>query len=136
MAVMFKRCVTLTMPRAIGVLLPNWFGCWRPNDADLIVADVDCGSGWIADRIVKPRRETIVLAIAAPDTFRAGLGNQCAELRVRHDIDPGKRRACAWTQINYEFLPVLGKAAEAIEVFQFHERKGCGRLFTELASRH
>src|SRR6266702_1732395 len=107
MAVMFKRCVTLTMPRAIGVLLPNWFGCWRPNDADLIIADVDGGSGWIADRIVEPRRKTIVLAIAAPDTFGAGLGNQCAELRVRHDIDPGKRPPGAWTQTNYHFLPVL-----------------------------
>ena len=81
MAVMFKRCVTLTMPRAIRVLLSNRFGCWRPHGADLIIADVDGGSGRIADRIVEPRRETIVLAIAAPDTFRAGLGNQCAELR-------------------------------------------------------
>ena len=124
------------MPRAIGVRLPNRLGCWRPHDPDLIVTNVNGGSGWIADRIVEPRRETIVLAIAAPDTFRAGLGNQCAELRVRHDIDPGKRRACAWTQINYEFLPVLGKAAEAIEVFQFHERKGCGGLFANVASGH
>src|SRR5207249_7832882 len=48
-AVVFKRCVTLTMPRAIGVLLPDRLGCWRPDDADLIVADVDGGSGRIAD---------------------------------------------------------------------------------------
>src|SRR6058998_357905 len=71
MAVVFKRCVSLTMPRAIGVLLPNRFGRWRPHDADLIIADVDGGSGRIADRIVEPRRETIVLAIAAPDKFGA-----------------------------------------------------------------
>src|ERR1700745_3006949 len=133
MAVVFKGCVTLPMPRAIGVLLSNRFRGWRPHDTDLIISNVNCGSGRIADRIVEPRRETIVLAIAAPDTFRAGLGNQSAELRVRHDIDPGKRRACAWTQINYEFLAVLGKAAEAVKVFQFHERQRCGRLFTELA---
>src|SRR6266581_345285 len=44
-AIMFKRCITLTMPRAIGVLLPNRLQCGRPYDADLIVADVDCGSG-------------------------------------------------------------------------------------------
>src|SRR6266487_2900267 len=75
MAVMFKRCVTLTMPCAIGVFLPNRFGCWRPDDADLIIADVDGGSGRITDRIVEPRRETIVLAIAGPDKFGAGLGN-------------------------------------------------------------
>ncbi len=93
MAVMFKRCVTLTMPRTIRVLLSNRFGCWGPHGADLVVTDVDGGSGRIADRIVEPRRETIVLAIAAPDTFRAGLGNQCAELRIRHDVDPRKREA-------------------------------------------
>src|SRR5439155_8548958 len=133
-AVVFKHCVALTVSRTIGVLLPNRLGCWRPDDTDLIIANVDGGSGWIGDRIVKPRRETIVLAIAAPDTFRAGLGNQCAALRVRHDIDPGKRRACASTQINYEFLPVLGYAAEAVKVFQLHERQRCGRLFTVLAS--
>src|SRR6476661_8713029 len=108
-AVMFKRCVTLTMPRTIRVLLSNRFGCWGPHGADLVVTDVDGGSGRIADRIVKPRRETIVLAIAAPDTFRAGLGNQCAELRIRHDVDPRKRCLSARPQVNDEFLPVLGK---------------------------
>src|SRR4030095_3385427 len=92
MAVVFKRGVTLTMPRAIRVLLSNRFGCWRPHGADLIVAHVNGGSGWIEDRSVEPRREAIVLTIAAPNTFRARLGNQCAELRVRYDIDPGKRR--------------------------------------------
>src|SRR6478672_3067605 len=114
MAVMLKGCVTLTMPRAIRVLLSNRFGCWRPHGADLVVTDVDGSAGRIADRIVEPRRETIVLTIAAPDTFRAGLGNQCAELRVRHDIDPRKRCMPVGPQINDEFLPVLGKAAEAV----------------------
>src|SRR6266550_9609969 len=84
MAVMLKPCVTLTMPRAIRVLLSNRFGCWGPHGADLIITDVDGGSGRIAARIVEPRRETIVLAIAAPDKFGARLGNQCPELRVRH----------------------------------------------------
>src|SRR5215470_3929191 len=84
-AIMFKRCVTLTMSRAIRVLLPNRFGCWGPHGANLVIADVDGGSGRIADRIVEPWRETIVLAIAAPDKFGARRGNQCAELLVRHD---------------------------------------------------
>src|SRR5712675_249106 len=133
MAVMFKRCVTLTMPRAIRVLLSNRFGCWGPHGADLVVTDVDGGSGRIADRIVKPRRETIVLAIAAPDTFGARLGNQCPELWVRHDIDPRKRCMSVRPQINDEFLSVLGKAAEAVEVLQFHESQRRRGLFAELA---
>src|SRR5713101_2104360 len=113
-AVVFKCGVTLTMPRAIGILLPNRLGCWRPHDANLIIPNVDGGSGRIANRIVEPWRETIVLAVAAPDTFRAGLGNQCTELRVRHDVDPRKRRLSVGPQINDEFLPVLDKAAEAV----------------------
>ena len=36
-------------------------------------------------------------------------------------------------QINDEFLPVLGKAAETVEVFQFHERQRRRGLFAELA---
>src|SRR4029434_3655924 len=75
MAVMCKHCVTLTMPRAIRVLFSNRFGRWGPDGADLVITDVDCGSGRIADRIVEPRRETIVLAIAAPNKFAARLGN-------------------------------------------------------------
>src|SRR4249920_1251725 len=133
MAVMFKRCVTLTMPRTIRVLLSNRFGCWRPHGADLVVTNVDGGSGRIADRIVEPRSETIVLAIATPDTFGARLGNQCAELRVRHDIDPRKRGVTVRSEINDEFLSVLGKPAEAVEVFQFHERQRRRGLFEELA---
>src|SRR4029077_17410374 len=121
MAVMFERCVTLTMPRAIRVLLSNRFGYWGPHGADLIVTDVYGGSGRIADRIVEPRRETIVLAIPAPNTFGARFRNQCPELRVRHDIDPRKRCISGRPQINDEFLPVLSKAAETVKVFQFHK---------------
>src|SRR4029453_4981671 len=136
MAVVFKCGVTLTMPRAIGVRLPNRLGCWRPHDPDLIIANVNGVSGWIADGIVEPRRETIVLAVAAPDKFRTGLGNQCAELRVRHDVDPRKRRLSVGPQINDEFLPVLGKAAETVKVFQFRERQGPRGLFAKVTSGH
>src|SRR6266581_9399228 len=102
------------MPRAIGVLLPDRLRRGRPNDADVVIADVDGRPGRIGNRIVKPRREAIVLAIAAPDKFGAGLGNKRAELRVGHDVDPGKRRLSAGTQVDDEFLSVLGKAAEAV----------------------
>src|SRR4029453_791265 len=117
MAVMFKRCVTLTVPRAIRVLLSNRFGGWGPHGANLVIADVNRGSGRLADRVVEPRRETSGLAIAAPDTFGARLGNQCAELRVRHDIDPRKRCISIRPQINDEVLPVLSKAADPVKDF-------------------
>src|SRR6267142_119916 len=132
MAVMLKRCVTLTMPCPIRILLSNRFGCWGPHGAYFVITDVDGGSGRIADRIVEPWRETIVLAVAAPDKFGARLGNQCPELRVRHDIDPRKRCMSARPQINDEFLPVLSKAAETVKVFQFHKSQRRRGLFVEL----
>src|SRR6266513_94962 len=104
------------MLRAIGVLLPDRLRRGRPNDADVVIADVDGRPGRIGDRIVKPRRDSIVLAIAAPDKFGAGLGDKRAELRVGHDVDPGKRRLPAWAQIDDEFLSVLIKASETNEV--------------------
>ncbi len=70
-AVVFKCCVTMTMPRTIGILLPDRLGCGRPRDANVIIADVDGGPGRIGDWIVEPRREAIILAIATPDTFAA-----------------------------------------------------------------
>src|SRR4030095_13950714 len=115
MTVMFKRCVTVSVPRTIRVILANLFGCWGPYGTELVFTDVNGGPGRIADRIVEPWCETIVLAIAAPDKFSARLGNQCTELRVRHDIDPGKRCMSTRSQINDEFLSVLSKAAETIK---------------------
>ncbi len=135
-AVVFKGCVTLPMSRAIGVLLPDRLGRGRPNDADVVIADVDSRPGRIGDRIVKPRCEAIVLAISAPDKFGARLGNKRAELWIGHDVDPGKRRLPAGTQIDDKFLSVLGKTAETVEVFQLHERQGRGGLFVELPGGH
>ena len=50
-------------------------------------------------------------------TLGARLGNECPELRVRHDIDPRKRRMPVRPQVNDEFLSVLGKAAEPVKIF-------------------
>src|SRR5262245_14105733 len=136
MAVMLEDCVTLTMSRAIRVLLANRFGCWGPHSADLIITNVDGGSGRIADRIVEPRRDTIVLAISAPNKFSARLGNQCSEPRVCHDVDPRKRCMSARPKVNDEFLPILSKATEPVKVFQFHKRQRRRGLFAKLATGH
>ena len=41
----------------------------------------------------------------------------------------------AGTQIDDVFLSVLGKAAEAVEVFQLHERQRRGGFFAKLLAR-
>src|ERR1043166_5525553 len=58
-AVVFKCGVTLTMPCAIGILLPNRLGRWRPHDTDLIIANINGGSRRIAERIVESWREGV-----------------------------------------------------------------------------
>src|SRR6266436_4038494 len=122
----------MTMPRAIGILLSDRLWRGRPHDANVIIADVDGGPGRIGNRIVEPRREAIVLAIATPDKFGARLGNKCAKLRIGHDVDPRERRLPARTQIDNKFLSVLCEAAEAVEIFQLHKWEGRGRFFAEL----
>src|SRR5262249_9222440 len=109
MAVVFKCCVPLPVPHAISVMLPDRLGRRRPNDIQVIIANVNGGAWLIGYWVIEPRREALVLAISAPDKFGARLRSQRAELRIRHDVDPRKRRLLIGCQINDEFLSVLGE---------------------------
>src|SRR5207247_10445203 len=100
MAVVFKDCITLPMPCAIGIPLPDWLRRGRPNDTDVIISDVNGGPERIADRAVEPRREAIVLAIAASDKIGARLRNQRTKLRIGPSVDPRKRHLQIRLQLN------------------------------------
>ena len=74
-AVVLKPGVTLPMPGTVGVLFPDRLRRGRPDGADLIVPYIYGGAGRVGDRIVRPWREAIILAVAAPNAFGTGLGN-------------------------------------------------------------
>ena len=132
MAVVFKGRVTLAMPHPVGVLLPDGLRRGGPRHADVFIANVNGSSGRIRNGIVRPGREAFGLAVAAPDAVAARLGNQRAEIRIGHDVDPGQWRLVAGPEIDDEFLAVLGKTAQPVEVIQFHEGQRGGRFFAEL----
>src|SRR5215471_20686884 len=135
MAVVFKCCVPLPMPCAISVALPDRLGRRRPNDTQVIIANINGGAWLIGYWVIEPRREAIALAISAPDEFGARLRNQRTKLRIGHDVDPWKRRLLVGCQIDDEFLSVPGKATQPIEIFQLHERQRRRGLFAELPAR-
>src|SRR6266496_4411875 len=82
MAVVFKGCVTLPMPCAIGIRLPNGLGHGRPNDGDIFIADVNSNAGRIGARVIATWREAIGLAVVALDNISARLGDSDHVLRI------------------------------------------------------
>src|SRR5688500_5988354 len=76
--------------REIPVAAPGGQRRGRPEGAGLLVLDVDGFSGRIANRIVAPGRETVVVAVPGPREARSGFGAGEPECLVRHDVRPGR----------------------------------------------
>ena len=106
-AVMFENRIALTVSCAVSILLADRQRRRGPEDAEVVVANVNRGAGRIGDRIVEPRREAIALAITVPGESRARLGDERAEVRIRHDVDPGSGSLLAGTEIDRVFFSIL-----------------------------
>src|SRR5690606_9933913 len=64
----------------------------RPDGAVLLVAQVPRLAVRIRDRVVGPRREAVLAAVARPRVARARLGGEEAEGLVGDDVDPRRGR--------------------------------------------
>ncbi len=80
-----------------------------------LVADVDRLSGRIADRIVAPGRDLVLLRIQRPGAAGAVGGDQKAELRIGDDIDPGRGRPLAVVENDHIFARLRVKSAQPVE---------------------
>ena len=98
----------------------------RPERAGLFVADEERLAGRIADRIVAPRRQPVVVAVDRPGVAGAALGGGEAEGRVGDDVRPRRRRQRARssgsTAIDV-FAAVVGEAADAVEQLEVGGRR-------------
>src|SRR6185503_8137662 len=83
-------------------------------------------AGRVADGIVRPRGELVLAAVERPRVARARLGHLKAEARVRHDVDPGRRRAPALLENRDVLAPMVAEAAEAVEELELGPRAGGG----------
>ena len=85
-----------TMPHHVnGRALANRQRGGAPKISGIFIADVDRLSGRIADRIIAPWRELVLLRVQRPRAARAIGGDQKAELRIGDDVDPRRRSPLA-----------------------------------------
>ena len=80
------------MPDLVGARSGSRPGQRGPERAVVFIADVECLTVRIRDRIVEPGRQPVCLAVAAPRVAGAALTHEEAAPLVRHDVDPGERR--------------------------------------------
>ena len=86
----------------------------RPVASALVVADIEGLSRGIADRIVVPGREAILVRVLAPGVAHAAFGHDAAEVRIRDDVDPGRRGRLAGTAHDDVLAPVRREAAQPV----------------------
>ena len=72
----------------------------RPEAPALLVAQIDRFARRIADRIVPPGREPVVVAVLGPREAGREVGRHEAEPRMGDDVDPGRRRHHARVRVN------------------------------------
>ena len=99
--------------------------CGRPpQSARLLVAHINRFARCVADGIVRPGRELVLLAVHRPGKA-APLGRDLkAKTGIGDDIDPGRRRGLAAIEDCQVFAAIVDKAAEAVEKFHLGIRRG------------
>src|SRR4029453_8667320 len=111
-----KAAIALAMPGDIRRrVLSNGQGGRAPGDTGLFVSDIDRLPGWVADRIVGPRRQLILSTVARPGVSRSAFGDLKAERGIRDDVDPGRGRPLPFSENGDVFAPVIDEPSQAVE---------------------
>ena len=87
----------------------------RPERPSVFVPDEERFTGRVADRIVPPGREPVVVAVVSPGVAGPGLGAGEPERLVSDDVGPGRRRhRDAGCHLDGVLAPVVQKSTHAI----------------------
>ena len=124
MATIFEAAVTLAMRRDIaraGFADRQRGG--SPHFAGLIITDIKDLSRRVANGIVGPRRELVLLAVQSPGEASAFGGGGEAEGGVGDDVDPGSRGMCCALQDRHVFPAFRAKTTDSVEEFQRGPRR-------------
>src|SRR5689334_23306485 len=89
-----------------------------PQLAGFLVAQVDSLAGAVTDRVVAPRRERVLAAVARPGVTRAVGGYVAAEAAIGDHVDPGRRRNLATRRGHHVFASLRRESAQAVEEFE------------------
>src|SRR5262245_36220554 len=116
---MLEATVPSTMPSHVGPrLLSDRQQRGGPQPARVLVADIQDFARWIGDRIVRPRRQLVLAAVAAPGVAGTGFRQLEPEGGVRNHVDPRGGRPLALAQDRDVFAAVVDEAAQAVEELQ------------------
>ena len=99
-----------------------------PDLAGFVVANVDRLADRIPDRVVRPRRDLVLAAVAGPGVAAARFGHEEPELGIGDHVRPRRGRRLAGTEDDDVLAPVIGEPAEAVEELQVgrHRRRRLG----------
>src|SRR5262245_7769364 len=88
----------------------------RPEDAALLVAHVERFAVRIDDRVVAPRRQPMLPAVAAPGAAGAAFAHQAAEALVGEHVAPwhGRPLAARRRHVDHVLAAAGREAAEAV----------------------
>ena len=97
---------------------------WRrcPVGPGVFVTHVNRLGRRVGDGIVVPRRQAVRLTVAVPAAAGPRFADHRAEDRIRHDVDPRKRRCRIGREVDRIFAAIHRESAESIEVRQLQER--------------
>src|SRR3984893_1527115 len=126
----FEPAVSLAVPRTIeGVRVPDRQSRRSPQLAGLLIAQIQCFTRSIGDRVIRPGRELILATVSGPGIPAAFCGHLEAKVRIGDDVDPRGRSRLARSQEGQVFLSAGGKAPKAIEKFEvrWSADQRCGR---------
>src|SRR5690348_5827256 len=89
----------------------------------MVVADINRLTRGVGDRIVRPGRQLIFVAVQRPSKPGAGLRHEKPEPGIRNYVDPGSRRAQTFTENGDILAPIVRETTQAIEQFELTFRQ-------------
>ena len=97
-----------------GSLAAGWHGCGRPDQAGLLIAQVERFARQIGQWVVAPGSQPVLAAVFSPGATRSGFRDQKTKLRIGNHVDPRVRRVLPRLEINDVFFPVGAETAQAV----------------------
>src|SRR5688572_23587359 len=127
---MFVGCLSRTVPRRVRMSLAGWQRRSSPENAGVLITNEDGFARRIANGVVRPRGEAVVVTVPRPGESSAAFRRRESKHRVRDNIDPrGRRkrvllrmRTAFLIDVNDVFTSVVGEAADPVEDFKFGGR--------------
>src|SRR5579871_4838788 len=115
---MFETAVTLSVICQISaILLTDRQRGWRPQRSRFVVSHVYRFARRIADGIVRPRRELILLTVDGPGEATAVCRHLKSERWICDDIDPRRGRVLSSLENGQVFAAIVDKPAKSIMKF-------------------